>query len=256
MLGRPAESSAIEFWASAASADTVITGVSASTEYKRRLTSQVAEAADGDGGPFERLSARRQARLLSGEGLTALDDPPEGSSWPDVLRTLPFGGVGRDLTESRAAVLGPYAKELAEELVARAVVTTAEAGLQALRPEARPDVVVFTDPSFVTAMLWSHPHVLERVSRRLVTPVLTGRAMLVTASESELTRQRQQLHQAGFVEVVRLIFRPFSGDELVLDVTHSRPGGFRHRQLQALDPRSLPLATWLVAERRPRLEGR
>jgi hypothetical protein len=105
-------------------------------------------------------------------------------------------------------------------------------------------------------MWWSHPHVLEQVTRRLVAPALTGRATLVTASEWALTRQRQQLHQAGFVEVIRLIFRPFSGDELVLDVTHSRPGSFRHRQLQVLDPRAVPLATWLVAERRPRLEGR
>jgi hypothetical protein len=251
LLGRSAEPAAIEFWTNAASVDDIIAAIVETPQFQRRVVAQAAMIAASQGSGQEGAEVRRHARLLSGGGLTAVEDLPEETSWPDLLRTLPVDAISRNLIEAPALVLGPYAYQLAEELRTRGGFSEVSVGLEAIDFEARADVLVLTDPSLADALRWSHPHMFDWIRRRVIAPVLSASGLEAGLNDLTLERQREALHKGGFIEVTRLAYRPFGEVEIVFEVTHATAGGPQETILRSPDSSGAPVAWWLVADRVP-----
>ncbi|WP_209305331.1 hypothetical protein, partial [Blastococcus sp. CT_GayMR20] len=204
-------------------------------------------------------------RLLATDGLGRLDHRPPS---PAVLRTLPWSEVPDRWGRLPALVLGPYGRELADEVVRRGCIGVARAGLSAAGAPSwatagtggpgaaigdRRGTLVLTDELYVRALSRLRPDVIDGTVLRLLHPVGTRMGEGPEERGLRVLAARRRLHLLGFVEVSQVVGRRYGGEPVVLDTSFAMPvpGELLTVPGATVPDGQTPSAVWLVARRVP-----
>jgi hypothetical protein len=247
LLGRPADPTGIDYWSQFDSVEEVVAGFGQTEEFARRMNAL--SPAVGE----DRASLPRMARLMLGGGLTSLRIAPHPTAAP-WLQVLPWNALGPTGPHSCVQVLGPYAEQLSAQLLERRLVASTLEGLVVPGRQSGqdPDLLVLTEYEYLDALTWCAPEALTAVRSRVACPVHVPSGRESWAWEAAVRRARLVLHQAGFIEVIRLVQPRYSDAPEVIDVSHTTtdPDDFNLHIVSEPAPLRARLA-WLVGNRVP-----
>ncbi|TFV83250.1 hypothetical protein E4P40_14375 [Blastococcus sp. CT_GayMR20] len=165
-------------------------------------------------------------------------------------------------------MLGPYGRELADEVVRRGCIGVARAGLSAAGAPSwatagtggpgaaigdRRGTLVLTDELYVRALSRLRPDVIDGTVLRLLHPVGTRMGEGPEERGLRVLAARRRLHLLGFVEVSQVVGRRYGGEPVVLDTSFAMPvpGELLTVPGATVPDGQTPSAVWLVARRVP-----
>ena len=260
LLDRDPDPEGLAHWCSSTDVRVLIKAVSDTEEHRRRvlLASGLTRDASDEREGLEDVGHR----LLVADGLGQLDDRLPS---PAVLRTLPWNEVADPWGRLHALVLGPYGRELADELVRRGCIPVARAGLSATATPShtargregatgdRRGTLILTDELYLRALSRSRPDVIDGTVLRLLHPVGTRMGQWPEERRLAVLVARRRLHSLGFVEVSQVVGRRHGGEPVVLDTSFAMPvpGELLTVPGAAVPDGHSTTAVWLVVRRVP-----
>jgi hypothetical protein len=253
LLNREPDPEGLEFWTKATSVEEVVRSLSDTDEHQQRVQ-LLAQAAAG-GAERDLTAGEVAVRLEAGDGLVSLDDR---QLFLEALGTMPWSEVEGD----PVWVLGPYGRQLADELVGRGCAPRSYAGLSGPgRAEApvrgerglgAPEALVLTEEPYVVALTRLRPAVTGGRLRMLMHPVSAVVGTPADDVQRAVQVARQRLHRLGFIEVSQVFARRHGGGTVVVDRSYTTPevGRLHGRPGPQGDIRA-PRSVWLVGRRVP-----